>query len=433
MTIGFAGIIGTKIGGFLLDAAKAAAEDQKAQELLELALKNTTGASDTQVAAVEEWIDATARQTGIADDELRPALGNLVRATEDVDEAQELMAVSMDIATAKGLSLESVTKAVAKGADGNTTALSKLGIQMKDADGKAISFEEAMAEAARTMGGATAVAASTFEGRMRIMKVTIDEAKESIGMGMLPVLGDMAEVGGDVATVIGFISEKLAELSAIAGGEPGDESIWTQIMRFTGFKPVIDGLAFVADAIEETGEAADTTGPKLEATITHYSNMAEATDDATVALDSFEEEVRSQIDPIFNLISKIEDLDAAQRNTADTLIEYGEGSAEHRAALRKEAEAWLGVKDAQIKAATEAGLTRDAFKKVLSDMGVFTNAEIDLILEDFDRVNDYKFRDKVVNVRVARGEIIGGGSEPRAAGGPVSAGRSYLVGNAARR
>src|SRR5213076_2104388 len=44
-------------------------------------LKNTTGATRTQVKAVEVWISKQGQITGITDDELRPALGRLATAT----------------------------------------------------------------------------------------------------------------------------------------------------------------------------------------------------------------------------------------------------------------------------------------------------------------------------------------------------------------
>ncbi len=47
-------------------------------------LKNTTKATDAQVKSVEDYIDKTARATGVADDQLRPSLDRLVRSTQDL-------------------------------------------------------------------------------------------------------------------------------------------------------------------------------------------------------------------------------------------------------------------------------------------------------------------------------------------------------------
>ncbi len=62
-----AGAMAIKIG---IDAVKAAIEDEKAQKSLAITLKNTTKATDAQVKSVEDYIDKTARATGVADDQL---------------------------------------------------------------------------------------------------------------------------------------------------------------------------------------------------------------------------------------------------------------------------------------------------------------------------------------------------------------------------
>ena len=65
-------------------ATKAAMEDQAAQVQLGLALENVTGASDEQIASAEKFITQMSLASGVADDELRPALASLVRGTKDV-------------------------------------------------------------------------------------------------------------------------------------------------------------------------------------------------------------------------------------------------------------------------------------------------------------------------------------------------------------
>ena len=75
-------------------AVEGAAADQKSQALLAQQLKATTGATLNQIAAVEEQINVMMQATGIADDNLRPAFAQLVRATGSVTEANDLMKLS---------------------------------------------------------------------------------------------------------------------------------------------------------------------------------------------------------------------------------------------------------------------------------------------------------------------------------------------------
>ena len=75
-------------GVLLVDGVKSAIEDEAAQAKLATTLENVTGATDATIAATESWITQQGLALGITDDELRPALDRLTRATGDVEEAQ---------------------------------------------------------------------------------------------------------------------------------------------------------------------------------------------------------------------------------------------------------------------------------------------------------------------------------------------------------
>ena len=169
-------------------ATKAAAEDAKAQELLALALRNSTGATDAQIAANEKYIATTERAAAVSDDQLRPALGNLVRATGDVTQSQQLLNLALDISAATGRDLESVSIALAKASQGQATALQRLGVPLDEALVKTKDFEGIVSVLTDTFSGAAAAAADTFEGRMRRVSIAIDNTKENIGNALIPIL-----------------------------------------------------------------------------------------------------------------------------------------------------------------------------------------------------------------------------------------------------
>ena len=191
VTAGIA-VAGAAVVSFLTDAAKAAMEDERSQKLLALALENTTGATEAEIASTEAYIDTLARASGVADDELRPALAELVRTHGSVEDAEKALTVAMDIAAAKGIELETVTRALGKASLGNVGALGRMGIATKNAKGEMLTYEEVLTEATRTMGGAMEEAANTTEGSMRRAQVAWDEAKEGIGRSLLPALTDVA-------------------------------------------------------------------------------------------------------------------------------------------------------------------------------------------------------------------------------------------------
>ena len=181
------------LGKQLLDAAKAAASDEAAQKQLRLALINSTGATDEQVAGIEQLVDKMARATGVADDQLRPALGTLARFTQDLTKAQELLNLAMDISAGTGKPLEDVVVALGKAYNGNMKGLQALGIETKNADGSAKSFKQIQEELAALFKGASATAAATFEGKLARIKVALDETKERIGTAVLPFLDKLAQ------------------------------------------------------------------------------------------------------------------------------------------------------------------------------------------------------------------------------------------------
>ena len=175
-------------GKLAIEGVKAAIEDEAAQKRLATALENVTGATDAQIAAVEKQILKQSLATGVADDQLRPALQRLATATGDVKKSQDLLTLALDISAAKGISVETAANALAKAYEGNTGALTRLGVGLSAAEVKTLGFEETVKQLSATFGGAAATQAETFEGRIARLKVTFDETKESIGTALLPIV-----------------------------------------------------------------------------------------------------------------------------------------------------------------------------------------------------------------------------------------------------
>jgi len=170
------------------DAVKGAIEDAAAQDKLAEQIRRTTGATDAQITANEDWISTQGKLLGVTDDELRPALSGLVRATGNITEAQKLAAAAMDISSAKGLSLESTTKALEKAYGGNMTALAKLSPELRDMIKGGATLDEVMSAMSKTFGGAASEAAETTAGKFKRMKLALDETKESIGASLMPAV-----------------------------------------------------------------------------------------------------------------------------------------------------------------------------------------------------------------------------------------------------
>lgn len=191
------------VGGLTL-MGKAAAEDAQGQALLANALRKSAGASQKQISSVEDWISATTLATGVADDQLRPALGTLARATGDVTKSQAAMTTVLDVSAATGKDTQAVANALAKAYGGNTGALGKLVPGMNKAVLKSGDMNKIMAELARVTGGSAAAAADTAAGKWQRTQVAFAETKEAIGAGLLPILdkltGNLAVAGAWMST-----------------------------------------------------------------------------------------------------------------------------------------------------------------------------------------------------------------------------------------
>ena len=204
---------GTKLA---IDGVKAAIEDEQAQLRLANALRTATGATEGQIKATEDFILQTSLATGVADDQLRPAMQRLAVSTKDTGEAQRLLSLALDISKGKGIELETVANALGRAQDGNTTALGRLGLGLSKAELATLSFTEVQQRLSDLYGGAAAANAETFQGKIDRLKVGFDEAKESLGVALLP----------QVEKFITFLNDTgIPTLNAFIAGLTGDEGL----------------------------------------------------------------------------------------------------------------------------------------------------------------------------------------------------------------
>ena len=184
------GAFAVKVG---VDAVKGAIEDQKSQALLANALRNTTGATDEAIKAVEDYISAQQMLVAVSDTELRQSLITLTTATGDLTQAQALQNVALDTAAGTTKDLQTVSLAIAKAYNGNIGALTKLGVSIDKTIVKNKDFKGAVDALTKAYGGAAITAADTLEGRLRQLQIAYGEILETLGYALLPVIREFAE------------------------------------------------------------------------------------------------------------------------------------------------------------------------------------------------------------------------------------------------
>jgi hypothetical protein len=180
-------------GKLAIDGVKSAIEDEAAQAKLANTLRNVTKATNAQIKSTEEFILQTSLATGISDDELRPSLDRLTRATKDLDKAQQLQTLALDIAAGSGKSLQAVTEALSKAQEGNLAGLSRLGVGIDKAELKTLSFDQITAKLAGTFENQASKQADTFQGKLSRLQVAFDEGKETVGSYILTAITPLVE------------------------------------------------------------------------------------------------------------------------------------------------------------------------------------------------------------------------------------------------
>ncbi len=249
-----AGAYAIKIG---IDGAKAAVEDEASQRQLAEALRNTTKATDAQIASTEEYISKQQLAFGVADSKLRPALANLARATGDVGKAQQLTNLAMDISAATGKDLEGVSMALSKAYNGNLGALTRLGVPLDASIIATKDFNAAQAELTRLFGGAAKANTETYAGQLAIVTERTAELKESIGFALLPTMKTLLENVNLVAK--GFSGDDPEGLSLRARELAGDFSGNGASSLGGSLKAVADAFAKLFTTITEDGDESTST------------------------------------------------------------------------------------------------------------------------------------------------------------------------------
>ncbi len=222
-----AGIGFGKIVSQLGDMASAAAEDEKAVVTLRKALQNV-GLGDASRKA-EDFVRKLMLATGVADDDLRPALQRAATATGDLELAQRMLTDAVDVSAATGKDLSSVMAALSKASLGNFGALTKLGIPLDEGTVKSKDFGRALSELESRFGGQAAAVADSYSGKLERLATAAGEAQETIGYSLLGAVDDLGDslggtdgavsgitaLGDGVASIIDQSSKGVAAIRAI--------------------------------------------------------------------------------------------------------------------------------------------------------------------------------------------------------------------------
>jgi len=288
-----AGAAALKIG---VDSVKAAIEDEKAQRNLAKTLENVIGATKQQTEEVENYITAQSLSLGVSDDKLRPAYARLIRSTKDTKESQKALNIAMDISSATGKDLDTVTSALGKAYDGNTASLGKLGLGIDTAILKTGDMDLITKTLGETFKGFAEQEANTLEGRFQRISIAINEAKESIGAALLPIIEKFAKFATD---------SLVPALQGIVDGLTGKK------------KSVVPSLGMFEEATNNSEDAGYNLGVALRELGSGLGSLAGAFDSNTSDDSGFVRFINLLTRMVEGLDSLFSKLDAAQQKFKD--------------------------------------------------------------------------------------------------------------------
>jgi hypothetical protein len=189
-------------------SVKAFAEDEAAAAKLAKVVDNLgIGFANVEIAKFIGDLETT---SGVLDDQLRPAFQALLTTTGSLANSQKILTDAIDISKGSTYDLVTVADDLGKAYVGNTRGLVKYNLGLTKAELATMSFAEIQAKLNEQFSGSNAAYLETYAGKLSILKVAADNAKEAIGKGIVDALGTLA---GDAS-----ITELATKINGIATG-----------------------------------------------------------------------------------------------------------------------------------------------------------------------------------------------------------------------
>ena len=237
-------------------SVKAFIEDDNAARSLGITLKNLGLETGNTSTYVNEMISNLEKQTGVLDDQLRPAMDRLLRATSSVSKATSLLNLALDISAGTGKDLTTVSQGLQKAYLGNNASLGRLGVGLSKAELTSSSFEEIQIRLAELFAGQASSAAESYAGQLNKLTIAGNNAKEVIGKGIVQALTESSGSINDATSDIERYSEAISNLIVDFG----------RFIRLSNAVPTIfELLTNPVDAINNFNKVADQIDAQIAA------------------------------------------------------------------------------------------------------------------------------------------------------------------------
>ena len=209
-----------KLPGFLMGAAKGAAEDEAATMRLDRALQNYVESAELQGDALQslnsdmEMRIATGQRLAFSDDDIRDSMQKLIASTDDYAEAGRRQKVAMDLARGAGIPLAQASTLLGKVTEENVNVFKRMGITMKEGATEA----DVLATITAKFGGQAETYAKSNAGLYEQSKLRMSELVETIGTHVLPIMNKIVTAMVDhVIPAAEQMAEKIGPVAELIG------------------------------------------------------------------------------------------------------------------------------------------------------------------------------------------------------------------------
>ena len=344
-----AGAFAVKLG---VDGVKAAMADEASLDKLAQTLENVNQAH--RIDDIEKYIYSLERSLGIADTELRPAYDRLIRSIGNVEDANRVLGIALDVSAGSGKSLQTVVEALGKAYDGNLTGLQRLGAGIDNATLRTGDLDLITNKLASTFQGQAKTSAATMEGQLRVLQTAVDNVGEAFGTGLLGALGDTNDKTKDLVSTMEDLEPAIKNLGETVG-------------------ETFIGLLEVANTIIEIDQAAndliDSFGPLrfvFDAATKQFRIFDTITDAATLAMSVLGDEAEGLPGALSGTVQAAINGGKAMRGLALSTAAASEALAE---IADKPSTAFYQVLAQLNKGAVQSNYSLDRFDKTLDEVG----------------------------------------------------------------
>ena len=223
---GYIGLRGAqKAYSYAKASLNAFVQDDKAARQLSKTVTNLGLAYEA--TNVENFVQGLEKVYHVNDDLLRPSFAKLIQVTQSYTKSKELLTTALDASAGAGVDLTTTVQDLSQAYVGNLRGLRKYNLGLTQAELAGMSFEQILSKINDTFSGQASLAADTYSGKLDALTIASNNAKETIGKGLVDALTAAAGKKGDIDGLV-------KDIETLANAAANTARFFGQIFGFIG-------------------------------------------------------------------------------------------------------------------------------------------------------------------------------------------------------